>query len=397
MHWNLIQTTLLLLILVLIILRHRADSKVSHPLPAEKKQDEDKVENMEEPPPSDHCPLIEPIVLELGFNLVKLVENRNEQNIIDSIQRLRRQYQKTFGFLFPKLHVRDNLANTNQYKIYIRGVKVGEGKLQLDKHLAIVAKDNLPRIQGEKTQEPSFGIDAYWIDSATKERVRKVGYTVVSPLTVLSTHIGEVLQNHLPVLLDYNTMQAYLEETETHHPLMIQTCVTDLTKLLAVLRNLLRERVPICDQQTIIETFGSNAHRQADEITEMVRQKLRGYIAQTFRSDDGIHALAFSDELQKTIETEIEKHGKLSPQLQRKMVVATSMRVMQCGDPNIVVLCTPELRKHCKTITELISPPVPFLSDIEIPPTVPIVNKGLIKLPPPQEDKNRNDIPTNET
>jgi flagellar biosynthesis protein FlhA len=176
---------------------------------------------------------------------------------------IRRQLMNELGLILPVVRIRDNLRLAPQaYRIKIRGQEVARGELMLDYLLAIPGSDADETIQGIKTTEPAFGLPALWVPEPERGRAELMGYTVVNPISVLSTHLTEVARSFAPDLLNRQMVQQMLDQLKSKSPASVQGVVPEMLSIgdvQAVLRNLLRERVPIRDLSGILEVLANHA------------------------------------------------------------------------------------------------------------------------------------------
>jgi len=156
------------------------------------------------PAPEDEEKTLEDILkqdileLDLGYQLIRLADPAMHGDLLDRIKTTRRKTASDFGFLVPQIRIRDNLhLPPNNYQLLLKGVEIGHGEIYPDKFLAMDSGLATGDIDGIKTKEPAFGLDAVWIEPMLKEEAITQGYTVVDPSTVISTHIGELIKNHL--------------------------------------------------------------------------------------------------------------------------------------------------------------------------------------------------------
>jgi flagellar biosynthesis protein FlhA len=234
-----------------------------------------------------------------------------EGAVVERIRALRRQFLNDKGFLVPQIHIRDNLRlASKQYVILIKGVEAGRGELRPGRMLAMNAGGAAQTdgaLRGEATTEPAFGLPALWISAADRERAEMMGYTVVDPETVLITHISELVKRYGPELLTRQDVQRLLDGLAKDHPKVVEELIPHhltLGGVQKVLQNLLREDVPIRDLLTIVESLADYAPavKDADELTESVRQALARTIASSYRGPEGlIQVMTFDPQIERLV------------------------------------------------------------------------------------------------
>ena len=211
------------------------------------------VKSTEAETPEDMLELIviDAMELEIGYSLIPLIDDEMPDNLLKRITGIRRQMMSEIGLVLPVVRIRDNLRLQPQaYRIKIRGQEVAHGELMLDRLLAIPGSETDEELKGIQTSEPAFGLPALWVTEGERGRAELMGYTVVNPVSVLSTHLTEVVRSHAAELLNRQMVQEMLNQIKSKSPASVEGVVPDLINLndvLSVLRNLVRERVPIRD------------------------------------------------------------------------------------------------------------------------------------------------------
>ncbi len=113
-----------------------------------------------------------------------------------------------------------------------------------------------------QTREPAFGLPATWIASDQRDAATTAGYTVVDPTTALSTHLSETIRTFLPDLLSRQQVKEMVDRVGQTSPKLVEELVPKIVSLgdvQRVLRQLLRERVPVRDLVTILEAMADAA------------------------------------------------------------------------------------------------------------------------------------------
>ncbi len=226
------------------------------------------------------------IGLEVGYRLIPLVDKNQGGELLGRIKGVRKKMSQLMGFLIPSVHIRDNLdLNPNVYRITLMGVTLGEAEVQPEKELAINPGQVFGKLDGIKTKDPAFGLDAVWIDESNKDNAQTLGYTVVDASTVVATHINQILQNHAHELIGHEDVQHLLDQLEKTSPKLVEELVPNtvsLNVLLKVLQNLLRENISIRDMRSIAESIASNGNgTDVNSLTASVRIALARQIVQS--------------------------------------------------------------------------------------------------------------------
>ena len=235
----------------------------------------------------DDVSSLDSIGLEVGYRLIPLVDQNQGGDLLSRIKGVRKKMSQEMGFLVDTVHIRDNLdLAPNVYRITIHGVVMGEAELIPDRELAINPGQVFGDIEGIATKDPSFGLDALWIDPVHRDVAQTAGYTVVDSSTVIATHLSQILKNNAAKLVGQDDVQQLLDRLKLNSPKLVENLipgVMSLADVTRVLHNLLDEGVPIRDIKTIAETLSlqRGADKGPDEMTSQVRVALGPSIFQT--------------------------------------------------------------------------------------------------------------------
>lgn len=227
------------------------------------------------------------IGLEVGYRLIPLVDRTQGGELLARIKGIRKKLSQQVGFLIPSVHIRDNLdLPPNGYRISVMGVAMGQSEIYPDRDLAINPGQVFDSLEGTPTRDPAFGLEAVWIDPEQRDHAQTLGYTVVDASTVVATHLNQLLLKQVADLLGYDEVQNLLELLRQHSPKLAEDLVpgaVSMNSLLAVLKNLLQEQVPIRDLRTIAETLAAQGGKNAEVmvLTAAVRVALGRIIVQT--------------------------------------------------------------------------------------------------------------------
>ncbi len=241
-----------------------------------------------EPPTPETFLKLDAMELEIGYGLVPLVDTTRGGDLLERISAIRRQLAGELGVVMPPIRIRDNLQlGPNDYRVKIKGAAVSRGQTVPGRLLAIDSGISAGPIEGVPGKEPAFGLDAYWIDPALRQRAETLNYTVVDAVSVLATHITETARTHAAELLSRQEVSELVNQLKTKAPKLVEEAIPGafkVSELHRVLQNLLRERVPIRDMETIVETLAdwSGKTKDLDVLTEYVRHGLRRAICQQF-------------------------------------------------------------------------------------------------------------------
>jgi flagellar biosynthesis protein FlhA len=333
--------------------------------------------------------------LEVGYELIPLVDADSNGELLDRIKSVRRQFALEMGFIVPPLHIRDNLQlKSSEYGILIKGVEVSRGSIMTGRLLAMNPGTIEKEIDGIQTTEPTFGLPAVWITTSDKQKAQMAGYTVVDPSTVITTHIKETIKRHASELLGRQETQALIDKFKESNPKVIEELIPDvlsLGKVQKVLQNLLKEQISIRDLRTILEQLADYgpSSKDTDILTEYVRQAMARPITKQFQSADGSLSVMTLDRgveelIQSSIQrTEVASFLALEPTVAEKLLVKLQEAV-EAISPQIetspVLLASPGIRHHLRKFVERFIPDLAVLSHSEITPSVQIKTLKVVDL-----------------
>ena len=257
------------------------------------------------------------IGLEVGYRLIPLVDRAQGGELLGRIKGVRRKLSQDMGFLIPSVHIRDNLdLLPNGYRISLMGVPLAQAEVYADREMAINPGQVFGELDGAKTKDPAFGLDAVWIDASQKEKAQTLGYTVVDASTVVATHLNQLLQQHTWELLGHEDVQKLLDMLARTSPKLVEELVPNtvsLNVLLKVLQNLLRERVPIRDMRSIAEALAGSGGKSQDPatLTSLARVALARQIVQGIvGSDAELPVITLQPELEQLLLNTIQQAQK---------------------------------------------------------------------------------------
>ena len=336
---------------------------------------------------------IEPIEVEFGYSLVSLADESKGGNFLNRVVMLRRQFAEEMGMVIPTVRLRDNAElGVSEYVIKIRGEQIAKGEVLADRFLAMNQSGEADEIEGVDTVEPVFNIPAKWITEDNRERAIMSGYTVIDPLSVIITHLSEIIKLNLHELLGRKELIDLLNNfKETNKELVEDTVpsVISMSDLNKVLCNLLREQIPIRDLTTILETvsdYGASV-KDVDLLTEYVRQALKRTISRKYASDNEIRVITLSPDIENLIMSNVKKAGNssyvsLAPEVLQKIIssqLKEEKRLTNSLD-EIIVLTSPVVRYYYKHLIEQFSSKAIVLSYSELNSDITVLAVGKISI-----------------
>lgn len=333
---------------------------------------------------------VDPLAVEVGLGLVRMVEGGQNSPLLRRIAGIRRQLASDLGYLLPPVRVTDNLSlKVREYVILLKGVELARYEIPQGCELAIHPGKPGTAIDGIPTREPAFGIPAVWIPSERAESARAAGFTVVDGVSVLGTHLAEIIRKHAHELFSRQDAKKLLDRVAEDNPKVVEDLVPKLLPLSVVqkvLQNLLRERVSIRDSATILEALGEAATmtRNSVLLTEYARQAIRRLVVKPYLNASGdLPAFFLDPSVEQMIESGVEhgehtSHLNLSPQRVREITDRLS-RVVGSPDGPMVVLTGAGSRYFLRQIVETTIPNLMVLSHNEVPAGVKALSLGVIQ------------------
>ena len=336
---------------------------------------------------------VEQIEMEFGYSLLHLVDERSGGNFIERVVLFRKQFALDMGMVIPSVRMRDNPdINPNQYVIKIKGEEVARGEILVDHYLALDNGDVTNAVDGIDTIEPAFGIPARWISEDKKVMADVAGYTLIDPVSVMITHLSEVIRKHCHEILTRQDVKTMVENIKKNDPTIVEDLIPNVVSygyLQKVLAMLLSEGVPIRDMETILEALGDNASSMKDiDITvEYVRQALKRTITRRFAEANSLRVITIDPRIEDMIVSSVKKSDQgsylsMDPDTIQKIVAKTTDEVNKIKDviPTVIVLTSPIVRVYFKKLIDQFIPGLTVLSYSEIDGSTQIQSVGSINL-----------------
>jgi flagellar biosynthesis protein FlhA len=320
------------------------------------------------------------IELEVGYGLINVVESDKSGDLLERIVSIRKQFALDLGIIVPSIHIRDNLQLApGEYRLLIKGNKVGGGILRPEYMLAMDPGNVSKRIEGIQTREPAFGLDALWITASRKEEAEMAGYTVVDLPTVMATHFTEIIRAHAHELVGRQEVSQLIENFKKVNPKVIEELIPDLLPLgsiVRVLQNLLKEQVSIRDLLTIFETLADEApkNKDVDVLTESVRRHLARAITSKYTTEQGqvpvmtLHPRVEELVANSLLQTDQGVQLVMDPGTASSLISEIANAVE--GHPEVaaqpILLTSPTSRRHLYKLTSRFIPQLAVLSHNEL-------------------------------
>ena len=336
---------------------------------------------------------VDPIEMEFGYSLIPLVDESSGGKLISRIVIFRRQYAQDMGFVIPSIRLHDSSAlGTNQYVVKIKGEEVARGEILVDYYLALEPTSPGGEIDGIETIEPAYGIPSRWILPENKEMAEIYGYTVIDPLSVMQTHLSEVVRRHAYELLGRAEVIQLVENLKKSAPELVEEAIPNMlsyANLERILKNLLKEGVPIRDLATILETTVDSlmTTKDLDMVTENIRVALNRTITRRFCEHGQLRVVTLDAEVEKRVISSLSKNEQgiylaMGPDLMQTIVNQLAEYLKKFNDlsQTPIVLTSQVIRIYLSRMLSQFYPSVYVLSFNEITSDVQIQSLGNISL-----------------
>jgi flagellar biosynthesis protein FlhA len=338
---------------------------------------------------------LEDLTLEIGFQLIPLVDEKQGGQLLNRVRSLRRHLSSELGFMVPPVHISDNLRlKPREYLFSLRGLEIGRWQTEGAQMLAVSGDPNRRPLSGKETREPAFGVPALWIAPQIEEQAIAAGYSVVDPVTVITTHLGELIRQHAWELLGRAETKRLLDSLNETHPKLLEELVPKLLSLgevQRVLEQLLRERVSIRDLGTILEALleAAPVNKNIIHLVETARQALsRRLIRPLLDADGQLPVLlldpALEEEIVATLTPELSPHllaaqAQSGPPLLRRLTDSVRQLIgLTSSAAPPVLLCPSPARYQVRRWLEPVMPRLAVVAAGEIPPEIRLHPVGTV-------------------
>lgn len=339
---------------------------------------------------------MESLSLEIGFQLIPLVDEKQNGQLLHRIRALRRHLATELGFIVPAVHITDNLRlKPREYVISLRGQEIARWQIEGDCLLAVNTDPQARSIAGTVTREPAFGVPARWIQPGLQEQALASGYSVIEQTTVIGTHLGEVIRRHAHELLGRAETKRLLDALNDSYPKLLEELIPKLLSLgevQRVLQQLLREGVSIRDLGAILETLVEAAQqsRTTVHLVEAVRQNLgRSLVRPLLNQENKLDVLVLAPEAEQGVMATFDPEGaqrllgtpQSLPSVDMMQRLLESMRKIIGANSSAtspILLCPSPARYHVRRWLEPFLPKVTVLAPNEIPSDIRIRSLGSV-------------------
>lgn len=321
-----------------------------------------------------------PVSLQLGYGLISLVDDEQAGPLVSRITSIRREVSKALGFVVPSVRIRDDLSlPSNQYRIRIGHTIVGEDTVYPDRKLALPGEGSTVDLDGIKVRDPSFGVEAIWIRPTQQTQAEANDYVVIEPVSVIATHMSQLLTKHAADLIGQDDVQAMLDNLGKRNPQLVQSIVPKLVPLhilTEVLRLLLVERIPISDLRKILEGLSgiTTSVKSPVDMSEALRPSLVPLLIQQLAAlGQAMPVITLSPEFEQLLLRTLRQGGDeglvLDGGLAKTLLQSLneiSERLVNENKPSILVVA-PAIRRHLADFVRTHVPQIVILGFTELP------------------------------
>ena len=370
-------------------LRKNAKSQVESEI---NQQEEKEKEEVRKPENIVSLLQVDPMELEIGYSLIPMVDVSQGGDLLDRVVMLRRQCALELGLIVPTIRIRDNIQlKPNVYVVKLRGIEIAKGELLLDHFLAMNPGAVLEEVIGIETVEPAFGLPALWIQEANREQAELAGYTVVDPVSVLATHLTEIIKAHASEILGRQEVQTLMDAVKQSNPAVVEELTPALLStgdVQKVLANLLRERISIRDMVSILETLADYAQltKDTEVLTEYVRHGLARQISRQYAQNNILTCITVDPNLENAIQSAVQRTEggsfvALEPHNRQQIDNSLSKELPKLTGLGYqpIVLTRPAVRVYFYKLLERSAPNLIVLSYAELESKIEVQSLGMVK------------------
>jgi flagellar biosynthesis protein FlhA len=336
---------------------------------------------------------VDRVCLEIGYRLISMVQGEKGGGVLDHVAQLRKRFATRHGVVLPPIRIKDNIELApNAYRLVVGGEEVATGTVEPGDFLAMDPGTATGSVKGKETTDPTFGLPAWWIPARTRDEAELRGFTVIDPTSVLVTHISEVLRESLGDLLTRDDVKTLVENAKEISPAVVEELVPERMgygEVQKVLRNLLREDVPVRNMPLILEVLADNATRTKDPetLTELVRQRMGRVLCDQHSGKDGtLYAVTLDPALEAQLAQAVgaaEGDGApVSPAMLQAVLERVGKALGQAsrGGRDAVLLVRSNVRRFLNELARTALPKVAVLSYNEVVPAKAVETVAVVKL-----------------
>jgi flagellar biosynthesis protein FlhA len=337
---------------------------------------------------------VDRLALEIGYRLIPLVQDKSGSGILDHVAQLRKSVAAKHGIVLPAVRIKDNVRlEPSGYRVLVGGVEVARGNIEPEHWLAMDGGGAVGPIVGKETTDPTFGLPAWWVDSPGRDEAEIMGYTVIDSTSVLVTHLSETIKRNFDELLTRDDVKELVENVKLDAPAVVEELIPDRLgygEVQNVLRNLLREEVPIRNMPLILEALSDAATRTKDveQLTELVRQRLARTLCELYAGDKGVvYAVTLEPHLESRIAASVDPKSAsdskpVDPAYLQRLVerIEETLSTANQGGREVVLLVRSNVRRLIGELVRASLPKVAVVSYNEMIPARSIETVDIVRM-----------------
>ncbi|MEZ5979736.1 MAG: flagellar biosynthesis protein FlhA [Planctomycetota bacterium] len=337
---------------------------------------------------------VDRLALEIGYRLIPLVQDKSGTGILDHIAQLRKSIAAKHGLVLPAVRIKDNVRlEPSAYRVLVGGVEIARGNVEPNHWLAMDGGSAVGKIQGRETTDPAFGLPAWWVDESGRDEAEIMGYTVIDATSVLVTHLSETIKRSFGEVLTRDDVKELVENVERESPAVVKELVPERLsygEIQHVLRNLLREEVPIRNMPLILEALADNVSKTKDpeQLTELVRQRLGRTLCELYADKSGvIHAVTLDPTLESRIAASVDPKDRsesrpVDPAYLQRLVERIESKLSGAAKSgrDVVLLVRSNVRRLVGELVRASLPKVAVVSYNEVVPAKSIETVDIVRM-----------------
>jgi len=337
---------------------------------------------------------VDRVALEIGYRLIPLVQDPRGQGILEHIAQLRRRFASREGVVLPPVRIKDNIKLApNAYRVLLGGQEIARGEIEPGQMLAMDSGAVSGKLRGKATTDPAFGLPALWIAEAARDEAELLGYTVVDPVSVLVTHLTELLRASLGDVLTRDDVKELVENAKKLSPAVVEELIPaklGYGEVQAVVRNLLREGVAVRNMAAILEVLADHAARtkDPDALTELVRQRLGRALCELHADRGGVvHVVTLDPRIEARLASAVggandPESAPVSPAYLQRLIEKIGEHVAQGArtGADVVLLARSNVRRFLGELVRASLPKVSVLSYQEVTPAKALNTVATVRL-----------------
>lgn len=324
------------------------------------------------------------VSVDLGYGLVHLADERKGAPLVQRLTGLRRQLCESFGFVVPQFRIKDSLdCAPSEYRIKLGGAVLGSGEVRHDRLLAIDTGETTQNsiLDGERTQDPSFGCDALWIKTNERDLATSEGFLVVDPESVIATHVNKLLGGKADLLCGPDEVKALLDNLKDRNANLVEAITPaplSLGALTRLLRALLADGISLAHPLPIFSAIAQSIQVTSDHdaLVDRLRAELGlQLVGQLCGPQDKLGVITLAAQLEEMVVGGLQDpttgQPVIEPDLSRTIGEEVAA-IMADRETPAALIVQPRARRPLAALLRVRAPRCTVLSITELPNEQPI-------------------------